>query len=125
MLFACAVIAAYISANRSAMPGLEKNGADRGLILLAGWLGLVLAGGRRDRQARSGCGACSAGSSWAPRRWPRLGAVEFFTGLDLAKYIWVPGLTAHTQVTDLIGRAGLLRVTATARNRSSSARSWR
>jgi polysaccharide biosynthesis protein PslJ len=113
MLFACVVIAAYISANRSAMPGLEKNGADRGLILLAGWLGLVLLATdgihRLERlqvllrRIVLGATALSA-----------MGAVEFFTGLDVAKYIWVPGLTLHTQVTDLISRDGLHRVAATA-----------
>jgi O-antigen ligase len=113
ILFACAVIAAYISANRSAMPGLEKNGADRGLMLLAGWLGLVLlAADGIDRPERlqvllrrvvMGATALAA-----------MGAVEFLTGIDVAKYIWIPGLTAHTQVTDLISRDGLHRVVATA-----------
>src|SRR5713226_6306224 len=37
VLFGCATIASYVSANRVAMPTLAGNGADRGLILLAGW----------------------------------------------------------------------------------------
>ena len=42
LFFACAVIAAYISANRATMPASQESGADRGLIVLAGWLGVLL-----------------------------------------------------------------------------------
>ena len=33
-------LAAYVSANRVPMSVLEENGADRGLIMLAGWMGV-------------------------------------------------------------------------------------
>jgi polysaccharide biosynthesis protein PslJ len=112
-LFGCAVVAAYISVNRSVIPGLQKNGADRGLFLLFGWLGvLLLASDGIDtperlrillRRVVMGATALAA-----------LGAVEFFTGLDITRYIWIPGLTVHTEVTDLVSRAGLYRVSATA-----------
>ena len=42
VLFTCVIIASYISANRHAMPSLEQNGADRGLISVFGWLGVLL-----------------------------------------------------------------------------------
>jgi O-antigen ligase len=42
-----------------------------------------------------------------------LGVVEFCTGADLSKYIVIPGLSVHQQVTDLMSRNGLVRVTAT------------
>jgi O-antigen ligase len=112
VLFGCAVIAAYVSANRAAVPGLQENGADRGLIMLSGWLGvLLLAADGIDRMDRlrtllrrivMGATAMAV-----------LGAVEFCTGVDAAKYIWIPGLTAHTSVTNLVSRAGLPRVLAT------------
>src|SRR5580700_5580295 len=38
----CTVIATYVSANRHTMSTLELNGADRGLILVCGWLGVLL-----------------------------------------------------------------------------------
>jgi polysaccharide biosynthesis protein PslJ len=113
ILFGCAVIAAYVSANRAVVPGLQENGADRGLIMLSGWLGvLLLAADGIDRMGRLrtllrrvviGATAMAV-----------LGAVEFCTGVDVAKYIWIPGLTAHTTVTDLVSRAGLPRVRGTA-----------
>jgi O-antigen ligase len=43
-----------------------------------------------------------------------LGVIEFLTGVDLTKYIVVPGLSMHQQLTDLASRNGLPRVTATA-----------
>lgn len=42
-----------------------------------------------------------------------LGTVEFFTGLDLAQYISIPGLTVQRQITDLMSRDGLVRAMAT------------
>ena len=41
-LFACAMLASYVSANRHAMPTLERNAADRGLISMVGWLAVLL-----------------------------------------------------------------------------------
>jgi O-antigen ligase len=113
ILFGCGVLAAYVSANRAAMPTLQSNGADRGLILIAGWLGVLLLAAdgidRADRLAvllrRIVLGATAMAV---------LGLIEFSLGIDITKYIAIPGLTVHQQVTDLMTRAGLVRVNATA-----------
>ena len=42
ILFGCSILTTYVSANRHALPTLELNGADRGLIFTAGWLGVML-----------------------------------------------------------------------------------
>src|SRR5580658_10446712 len=42
VLLACAILVSYVSANLAAMPLLERNAADRGLISMAGWLGILL-----------------------------------------------------------------------------------
>jgi polysaccharide biosynthesis protein PslJ len=113
IMFACAVLAAYVSANRALMPAAQQNGADRGLIVLASWLGvLLLAADGIDRmdRLRTLLGRIVICATMLAV----LGAMEFFTGLDATKYISIPGLTAHTQLTDLISRDGLSRVTATA-----------
>jgi O-antigen ligase len=113
IFFGCATLAAYVSANRASMPTLEQNGADRGLILLAGWLGVVLVAAdgidRPDRLATLLRRVVIGATGMAV-----LGVVEFFSGLDLAKYIVIPGLSVHAQVTDLMNIDGLARVTATA-----------
>ena len=43
-----------------------------------------------------------------------LGMVEFITGVVFTKYIMIPGLTVHQQLTDLASREGFIRVIATA-----------
>jgi O-antigen ligase len=113
LAFACATLAAYVSANRVPMSTLEKNGADRGLIMMAGWMGvLLLTADGIDREERlatllrrivTGATAMAA-----------VGIVEFFTGLSFAKYIVIPGLSVHTQVTGLLNVEGLARATSTA-----------
>jgi O-antigen ligase len=113
VLFGCAIIAAYVSANRTAMGSLQSNGADRGLILASGWLAVVLLAAdgidRSDRLAvllrRIVFGATALAV---------LGAIEFFTGVVLTNYISIPGLAVHEQVTDLMSRAGLVRAIGTA-----------
>jgi polysaccharide biosynthesis protein PslJ len=113
LAFACVTLAAYVSANRVPMSTLEKNGADRGLIMMAGWMGvLLLTADGIDREERLATvlrriviGATAMAA---------VGIVEFFTGLSFAKYIVIPGLSVHTQVTGLLNVEGLARATSTA-----------
>jgi len=109
VLFGCSVIAAYVSANRGTLPAPQGSGADRGLILLAGWLGVLLLAAdgidRADRLTAMLRRIVTGATAMAV-----LGITEFFTGLEPSKYIFVPGLTVHAQVTDLADRAGLVRV---------------
>jgi hypothetical protein len=112
IFFACSVIAAYVSANRVAIPALQENGADRGLIVVAGWMGVLLLAAdgidRADRLRtllrRVVIGATAMAS---------LGILEFLSGSDLAQFISIPGLTVQHQVTDLMSRDGLVRAMAT------------
>jgi hypothetical protein len=113
IIFGCSIIAAYIAANRGALPQLQQNGADRGLILLSGWLGVLLLAAdgidRADRLAvllrRIVMGVTALAV---------LGIAEFVTGRALAQYLSIPGLTVHAQISDLANRYGLVRVIATA-----------
>ena len=111
-IFAGVVVAAYISASRHALPTSQQNGADRGLLVLAGWVGvLTLAAdgiGRADRLRTLLRRIVMLATALAA-----VGVIEFSTGVDLTNYIMIPGLSVHQQVTDLISRNGLVRVTAT------------
>jgi O-antigen ligase len=112
VVFACAIVMTYVSANRTSMPVLQENGADRGLIVLSGWIGvLLLAADGIDREDRLrtllrrivlGASAMSV-----------MGLMDSFTGLDFARYVSIPGLTVQTQATDLLSRDGLVRAMAT------------
>ncbi len=113
VLFGCSMIAAYVSANRIAMPGLQENAADRGLILVAGWIGVVLLaadGIDRVERMRTLLRRIVLGAT----AMAVLGIAEFFTGLQLAKYITIPGLSVSSALTDLGSRDGLVRVSSTA-----------
>jgi O-antigen ligase len=111
-IFAGVVVAAYVSASRHAVPADQQNGADRGLIVLAGWVGvLALAADGIDRADR--LRTLLRRIVMLATAMAALGVIEFATGVDLTKYIVIPGLSVHQQVTDLMSRDGLVRVTAT------------
>jgi len=113
ILLTCAIIATYVSANRHAMPGLERNGIDRGIILICGWLGvLVMAadGIPSIERLKKLLGRAVIGAT----AMAMLGITQFFTGLDATQYIVIPGLKAQTLNTDLLSRNGLNRPSATA-----------
>jgi O-antigen ligase len=115
VVLTCAVIATYISANRRTLPGLEENGADRGLIIMLGWLGVMLLaadGIPSMARLKTLLGRVIFGAT----AMASLAIVQFFTGLSAAQYIVIPGLTTQTPFTDLLTRDQLNRPSATAIN---------
>ncbi len=112
-VFGATIIASYVSANLVAMPVLSENGADRGLILLAGWFGVVmLAADGIDSMER--LNVLLRRIVLGATAMAVVGIVEFITRQDLAQYVIIPGLSGQAQATDLMNRAGLVRVMATA-----------
>jgi polysaccharide biosynthesis protein PslJ len=113
ILLTCAVIATYVSANRHMVPGLERNGMDRGIILICGWLGvLVMASDgipSMDRLKKLLGWVVIGATAMAT-----IGITQFFTGLDATQYIIIPGLKVGSLNTDLLSRNGLNRPSATA-----------
>jgi O-antigen ligase len=115
VVLTCAVIATYISANRRTLPGLEENGADRGLIIMFGWLGVMLLaadGIPSMARLKTLLGRVIFGAT----AMASLAIVQFFTALNAAQYIVIPGLTTQTPFTDLLTRDQLNRPSATAIN---------
>ncbi|HXS65760.1 MAG TPA: O-antigen ligase family protein [Streptosporangiaceae bacterium] len=113
ILFACSVLASYVCANQSLLTASEQNAADRGLILLAGWLGVMLIaadGIASEHRLAALCRRIVLGAT----TMAVLGIAEFLTGTDLTKYVAIPGLVTHFQVTDLMTRFGLARANSTA-----------
>jgi polysaccharide biosynthesis protein PslJ len=113
IVFACSALASYISANLSALTTTEVNAANRGLILLAGWLGVMLVAADgiygEDRLAML-CRRIVLGATVMAV----LGIAEFASGTDLTKFVSIPGLATHFQATDLLTRDGLARANSTA-----------
>ena len=113
ILLTCAVIGTYVSANRHIMPGLEKNGIDRGIILICGWLGVLIMasdGIPSMERLKKLLGRVVIGAT----AMATLGITQFFTGLDATQYIIIPGLKVQSLNTDLLSRNGLNRPSATA-----------
>jgi polysaccharide biosynthesis protein PslJ len=108
-----AFLVSYTAANLHEMEPLKLNGADRGVIMICGWVGVLLltADGVSSmerlevllRRIVFGASAMAA-----------LGMVQFFTGLNIAKYIVIPGLTASQPYDDLSVRGAYNRPSATA-----------
>ena len=113
VLFTCSIVAAYTSANLHAMPVLEKNAADRGLIFFFGWLGVLLLaadginnmGRLKTLLRRLVFGVTTIAA---------LGMVQFFASINAAQYIKIPGLTALVPASDLLSRGEFNRPSATA-----------
>lgn len=112
-LFFCAIVAAYVSVNRNSLSTITEDGADVGLILTFSWVGVLLlaADGINSmdrlkillRRIVIGVTAMAA-----------IGITEFVSSVNVVKYIFIPGLSSQSQVTDLLSRAGLNRPSATA-----------
>jgi O-antigen ligase len=112
LLFGCAFIASYISANRHAMAALEQNGTDRGLISLMGWLGVVfITADGIDEMAKLktlihrvvlGVGTMAI-----------IGVSQFFLKFDVTKFITIPGFANVIAYADVSQRSGLTRPAST------------
>jgi polysaccharide biosynthesis protein PslJ len=112
IFFLCAVLASYASATAHLLPTLEQNGADRGIILACSWLGILL-------WAADGIDSLDRFRTLIRRlvlgatAMAVLGIVQFFTGLNAAKYIIIPGLSQQQPYTDIAVRNGFNRPSAT------------
>ena len=112
ILFTCSIVASYAWANRHLLPVLEKNAADRGLIFVLGWLGILLMAADgiesgavlRTILRRQVFGATAVAL---------IGIGEFASGIVVTNYVKIPGLQLQQNVTDLMVRGGLSRVYST------------
>jgi polysaccharide biosynthesis protein PslJ len=113
VVFVCTIVAAYLGANLHALSALAQNGADRGLIIAFGWLGVLLL-------AADGISSMERLKVLLRRLvlgvslMAVLGISQFFTGLNAAKYIVIPGLSDQQPYTDIQTRGDLFRPSSTA-----------
>ena len=106
LIFMCVILASYVSANRHALPILEQNGADRGLISVFGWIGVLLLaadGIDRSDRLRTMIRRIVLGVAGMAM----IGLIQFFAGLDLTKYIFIPGF-AKVAAYGIVDRNGLI-----------------
>jgi hypothetical protein len=89
--FALAIVASYLAANLRPLSGLEVNGADRALIRLMSWSGVVLVAmdGLPTRRAFRRVTQVAAGGGVVIGL---LGLLQATTRINLVDYLHVPGL---------------------------------
>jgi O-antigen ligase len=113
VFFGCGIIASYVSVNRHALATLQQDAVDVGLIMLAGWLGVVLLTSDavvsidrlRTLLRRMVTFATVMGT---------IGIAQFFTGFNVANYVIIPGLQQQVPYSALLSRGDLRRPSSTA-----------
>jgi polysaccharide biosynthesis protein PslJ len=113
LFFTMAVLASYVAATIRPIEAIELRAADRGLLALASWLGVVLVAADeisdRDRLALLLRRLVLAGGLVAA-----LGVVQFQTGTPFVNYLLLPGLTQNSDLGSVIARSGFARPAGTA-----------
>jgi O-Antigen ligase len=111
--FALCVLASFAAAMTRDITQPEVLAADRGLIIITAWSGLVVVACRcvttYDRLDTLLRRAVVFGSVVAA-----IGVLQFYTGLDVTKFIKIPGLTASVDINTLLARDGFNRPSSTA-----------
>lgn len=102
----------WAQADVAQVTAIVSSAADRGLLAVAGWMGIVLmaADGIRSWQDLDRV------ITWIVRAATfvaTLGVVQYFTGLNLAAFLSIPGLTALTDFGNALARSGLNRIVST------------
>jgi O-antigen ligase len=113
LFFAAALLASYVAANVRSLTGEEMRAADRGLLSLCGWIGIVLvmtdAIPDRRRLDRLLSRLVMGGAIIAT-----IAIVQFYTGFNLVKYVQIPGLSVNSSVGLVLERGDFRRPAATA-----------
>lgn len=112
LYFTISVLASYVAATVRPIDGIELNAADRGLLLIASWVGIVLL---------ASDGLASVGALEYPLRAlvavggvvAVIGLIQFFTGRAIVDVIQIPGLTPNTTLTSIYQREGFTRAAGT------------
>ena len=112
LLFLAAVVASYIAATTRPIDAVEIRAADRGLISMIGWIGILLFAmdGPRDR---ADLDVLLRRLALAGGLQGVVGLVQFVTHLPLTNYIVIPGLTVNSDLGSVLGRDGLTRPAGT------------
>jgi len=112
MIFVIAVVASYVAGTTRPIEGIEVAAADRGLLIVFSWLGILLLTGdgvptlaRLETLLRR---LVAAGGVVAT-----LGIVQFLTGLALIDRLSIPGLSANNALTSVYNRNGFVRAAGT------------
>jgi O-antigen ligase len=112
-VFVAAVLTGYVAVGLGHLPGDDLRNADRALMAVAAWGGILLgtADGVRDRDRFELLieRIVQAGAVLAA-----IGVLQFFTGFDVSRVLHIPGLTVNEPLALINERASFRRVAGTA-----------
>jgi hypothetical protein len=113
LVFVVALLVSYVAATTRAINGTEMSTADTGMLLVAGWVGVVLVadGGIPSmdrievvvRRLAMGGGLVAV-----------LGLMQFATGRAYTDLIQIPGLSVNNTLTSVLSRDSYVRPSGTA-----------
>jgi polysaccharide biosynthesis protein PslJ len=113
LAFALAVLASFVAAMTRAIPVVEQLSAERGLITVLSWAGLivVLSQGitRYEQIDIIMRRAVMFGSVVAA-----IGIFEFYSGINVTDYVRIPGLSLNIDFSTLLTRGSFYRPSSTA-----------
>jgi polysaccharide biosynthesis protein PslJ len=111
-IFSIAALASFVAAMTRDISSSETLGADRELIILASWVGLVVVMSQSitsyDRLNTLLRRAVVGGSIVG-----LIGIVQHYVGIDVTKVLQIPGLVPRVDATTLLNRNGLNRPSST------------
>jgi O-antigen ligase len=112
LLFVAAALASYVAATIRPIDDVELRAADRGVLILCAWLGVVLIAAdgipSRDRLDTLLRRVAIAGGAVAA-----LGLLQFWTGMAFTNLIQIPGLSESAELNSVAGRDGFVRPAGT------------
>lgn len=115
LIFLCTILVTYLSASRHEMPTSELNGLDRGPILVAGWLGVMLVaadGIESTERLKTLLRRIVTGGTVLSV----FGVIQATTAFNIANYIVIPGLSPDTTYAETEVRGSLIRPSVTTIN---------
>ena len=111
-LFSLAVLASFVAGMTRDITQVEVLGADRGLIQVVAWAGLII--------VVSQCVTSYDGLETVLRRAVLFGSIvaaigifEFYSGVNVSGYIHIPGLSNNIAYNTLLDRSGFNRPSST------------
>jgi polysaccharide biosynthesis protein PslJ len=107
------VLASYAAAMTRPLNVLELNAADRGLIIVAGWVGLALLTAD-SIDSVTGLEILLRRVVILATILAIIGVTQFFTGFNVASYIHLPGLVEQSHIIPVVPRDSFNRPAGTA-----------
>lgn len=112
LLFLAAVVASYLAANTRAIDAVEIRAADRGLLSMVGWIGILLYSMDGPR-TRGELDTVLRRLTLAGGLQGLVGLIQFATHQALTNYLVIPGLSVNSDLGSVLGRDGLTRPAGT------------